>query len=491
MTAPLDVLAVVSEIFPLIKTGGLADVAGALPGALAAEGVAVRSLVPGYPLVLDALEGGVAVATLDNLFGGAARVLAAHASGLDLFVIDAPHLYARGGDPYRAPDGADWGDNAFRFAALSRTAMLLAQGLVAGYRPDVVHAHDWQAGLTPAYLHYAGAIEPATLMTIHNLAFQGQFPPYLLEPVGLPVEAFNINGVEYYGAVGYLKAGVQFADRITTVSPTYAAEICTPANGMGMDGLLRARADVLSGILNGIDVAVWDPAHDPHLAATFDADRLAQRAANKAALQQRFGLRRDPAKLLFGVISRLSAQKGIDLVLAALPALLGGGGQLVVLGSGDGYLEAGLRAAAGPDMGAQIGYDEGLAHLIQGGCDALLMPSRFEPCGLTQLCAMRYGALPVVAHVGGLCDTVIDANDMALANGIGTGFHFAPVQTEMLAASILRALSIWRQPDVWRQLQRNAMQTDVSWRRPAARYAALYRELTGMHVTQGNRDGTR
>ncbi len=491
MTAPLDVLAVVSEIFPLIKTGGLADVAGALPGALAAEGVAVRSLVPGYPPVLDALEGGVAVATLDDLFGGAARIVAAHASGLDLFVIDAPHLYARDGDPYRAPDGADWGDNAFRFAALSRAAMLLAQGLVAGYRPDVVHAHDWQAGLTPAYLHYAGAIEPASLMTIHNLAFQGQFPPYLLAPLGLPVEAFNINGVEYYGAIGYLKAGVQFADRITTVSPTYAAEICTPAHGMGMDGLLRARADVLSGILNGIDVAVWDPAHDPHLAATFDADRLALRAANKAALQQRFGLRRDPAKLLFGVISRLSAQKGIDLVLAALPALLGGGGQLVVLGSGDAYLEAGLRAAAGPDVGAQIGYDEGLAHLIQGGCDALLMPSRFEPCGLTQLCAMRYGALPVVAHVGGLCDTVIDANEMALANGIGTGFHFAPVQTEMLAAAILRALSVWRQPDVWRRLQRNAMQTDVSWRRPAARYAALYRELTGTLVTQGSNDGTR
>jgi starch synthase len=491
VTPPLDVLAVVSEIFPLIKTGGLADVAGALPGALAAEGVAVRSLVPGYPLVLDALEGGVAVATLDDLFGGAARIVAAHASGLDLFVIDAPHLYARAGDPYRAPDGADWGDNAFRFAALSRAAMLLAQGLVAGYRPDVVHTHDWQAGLTPAYLHYAGAIEPATLMTIHNLAFQGQFPPHLLAPLGLPVEAFNINGVEYYGAVGYLKAGVQFADRITTVSPTYAAEICTPANGMGMDGLLRARADVLSGILNGIDVAVWDPAHDPHLAAPFDADRLALRAANKAALQQRFGLRRDPAKLLFGVISRLSAQKGIDLVLAALPALLGGGGQLVLLGSGDAYLEAGLRAATGQDVGAQIGYDEGLAHLIQGGCDALLMPSRFEPCGLTQLCAMRYGALPVVAHVGGLCDTVIDANDMALANGIGTGFHFAPVQTEMLAAAILRALSVWRQPDVWRQLQRNAMQTDVSWRRPAARYAALYRELTGAHVTQGRDDGTR
>ena len=474
----LNVLAVVSEIFPLIKTGGLADIAGALPAALAAEGVAVRSLVPGYPPVLDALQGGVVVATLDDLFGGATRIIAARAAALELFVIDAPHLYARDGDPYRGPDGREWSDNAFRFAALSRVAMLLARELVEGYRPNVVHAHDWQAGLAPAYLHYAGAIEPPTVMTIHNLAFQGQFPPYLLASLGLPPHALTIDGVEYYGAVGYLKAGLQFADRITTVSPTYAAEIRTPAHGMGMDGLLRARADVLSGIINGIDIAVWDPARDPHLAATFDFDRVDARAANKLALQERFGLRRDPGKPLFGVISRLSAQKGIDLLLGALPVLLGEGGQLAVVGSGDGSTEAGLRAAAGQDVGVFIGYDEDLAHLIQGGCDMLLMPSRFEPCGLTQLCAMRYGALPIVAHVGGLCDTVIDANEMALANGMGTGFHFSPAETEMLAAAIQHAIEVWRQPDVWRRLQRNAMQTDVSWRRPAARYAALYRALT-------------
>jgi starch synthase len=476
VTAPLSVLAVVSEIFPLVKTGGLADVAGALPGALEAEDVAVRSLVPGYPAVLDALDGGVTVAALDNLFGGAARVVAARASGLDLFVIDAPHLYTRDGDPYRDPAGWEWPDNAFRFAALSRVAALLAQGLVEGYRPGALHAHDWQAGLAPAYLHYAGARTP-TVMTIHNLAFQGRFPAYLLGSLGLPPEAFTVQGVEYYGDIGYLKAGLFFADHITTVSPTYAAEIRTPAGGVGMDGLLRSRADVLSGILNGIDTTVWDPAHDAYLASRFDVDRIAQRAANKTALQARFGMRRDPSKLLFGAITRLSAQKGIDLLLAALPVLLDAGAQLVVLGSGEAPLEARLRAAAGPDVGAQIGYDEGLAHLIQGGCDALLMPSLFEPCGLTQLCALRYGALPVVAHVGGLCDTIIDANEMALAAGLGTGFHFAPVQTEMLCAAILRALSVWRQPDVWRRLQRNAMLTDVSWRRPAARYAALYRSL--------------
>ena len=280
----LDVLAVVSEIFPLIKTGGLADVAGALPGALAAEGVTVRSLIPGYPPVLHALEGGVVVAHLDNLFGGEARIVAAKAAGLDLFVIDAPHLYARDGDPYRGPGGHDWGDNAFRFAALSRVAVMLAQGLVDGYRPDVLHGHDWQAGLMPAYLHYEGATAPPTVMTVHNLAFQGRYYAGLLSSLGLPGDAFQINGVEYYGDIGYLKAGLQFADRLTTVSPTYAAEICTPAGGMGMDGLLRSRADVLSGILNGIDTDVWDPARDTTLAAM-----LRCRSTGAAGGEQAFG----------------------------------------------------------------------------------------------------------------------------------------------------------------------------------------------------------
>jgi starch synthase len=331
----LDVLAVVSEIFPLIKTGGLADVAGALPGALAAEGVAVRSLIPGYPPVLHALEGGVVVARLNDLFGGEARIVAAKAAGLDLFVIDAPHLYARDGDPYRGPGGYDWGDNAFRFAALSRMAVMLAQGLVDGYRPDILHGHDWQAGLMPAYLHYEGATVPPTVMTVHNLAFQGRYYAGFLSSLGLPDDAFQINGVEYYGDIGYLKAGLHFADRLTTVSPTYAAEICTPAGGMGMDGLLRSRADVLSGILNGIDTGVWDPARDTTLTASFDVDRLALRAANKRSVQTQLGLQADASRPLFAMISRLTWQKGIDLVLASLPRLLAGGGQLAILGSGD------------------------------------------------------------------------------------------------------------------------------------------------------------
>jgi starch synthase len=477
---PVGVLSVVSEIFPLIKTGGLADVAGALPGALAAEDVAVRSLVPGYPRVLAALDSGVAVASMDELFGGEARIVAARAAGLDLFVLDAPHLYARDGDPYRGPDGRDWPDNAFRFAALARVGALLGQGLVPGHLPDIVHAHDWQTGLAPAYLHYAGGPRPATVMTVHNLAFQGQFPSGLLTRLGLPTYAYATDGVEYYSSIGYLKSGLQFADHITTVSPTYALEIRTPSGGMGMDGLLRTRAHVLSGILNGIDETVWDPAHDLHLPARFDIGRLTGRATNKTALQARFGLEADPSRMVFGAITRLTAQKGTDLLLDALPALIDAGGQLVLLGSGDSALESRLTTAVTThpgSVGVHLGYDEALAHLIQGGCDALLVPSRFEPCGLTQLCAMRYGALPIVAHVGGLCDTVVDANEMALAAGVATGFHFAPVAADMLVAAIERALSVWREPQLWRRLQRNAMQTDVGWRQPAKRYASLYREL--------------
>jgi starch synthase len=479
---PVDVLSVVSEIFPLIKTGGLADVTGALPGALAAEDVVVRSLVPGYPSVLAALESGVVVATLDDLFGAAAHVVAAKAADLELFVLDAPHLFLRDGDPYRGPDGRDWPDNALRFAALARVAALLGQGLVPGHLPDIVHSHDWQTGLAPAYLHYSGGHRPATVMTVHNLAFQGQFPSHLLARLGLPPHAFGVGGVEYYGAIGYLKAGLQFADRITTVSPTYALEIQTPSGGMGMDGLLRARASVLSGILNGIDEAVWDPARDPYLAARFDVSRLSERTANKVALQTQLGLEVDPSRVMFGAITRLTEQKGSDLLIEALPTLIEAGGQLALLGSGDRAFESQLRAAAAarPDsVSVRLGYDEAMAHRIQGGCDALLVPSRFEPCGLTQLCAMRYGALPVVVHVGGLCDTVIDANEMALAAGVATGFHFSPVGTDMLVAAIGRALSVWHEPELWRRLQRNAMQTEVGWRRPAMRYASLYRELAG------------
>ncbi|MBV9736408.1 MAG: glycogen synthase GlgA [Acidisphaera sp.] len=477
----LSALSVASEVYPLVKTGGLADVAGALPPALAGEGIAVHTLVPGYPAVLAALQSPEVVHRNEDLFGGPARLLAGRAAGLDLFALDAPHLFDRPGGPYTDAQGRDWPDNAQRFAALCRIAAAVARGAVGGYAPDVLHAHDWQAGLAPAFLHYGEGPRPGSVMTVHNLAFQGQVPAHLLAELGLPPRALAIDGVEYYGSIGYLKAGLQLADRITTVSPSYAEEVRTPEGGMGLDGLLRARAAVFSGILNGIDEATWNPATDPHLPARFDARRPARRAADKRALQERLGLATDASTPLFGVVSRLTWQKGMDLLVAALPAVLGHGGQLALLGSGDASLERGLldAAAAHPGrIGVQLGYDEALAHLIQGGCDALLVPSRFEPCGLTQLCALRYGALPVVSRVGGLADTVIDANEAALEAGVATGFVFSPPGPAPLQAAIGRAAALWREGEQWARLQRNAMSADVGWTRPARRYAALYRGLS-------------
>jgi starch synthase len=483
--SPIKVLSVASEIFPLVKTGGLADVVGALPSAVAADGIISTTLVPGYPAVLRALEGAEPAFTFENLFGGPARLLAGSAGPLDLLVIDAPHLYGRTGLPYTGVDGRDWPDNAQRFAALGKVAAMVGSGLVPGIQPDILHVHDWQAGLAPAYLHYGGGRRPPVVCTIHNMAFQGVFPRHLLEVLGFPAEAFTIDGIEYHGQISYLKAALQFADRITTVSPTYALEIQTNSGGMGLDGLLRARSHVVSGILNGIDETIWNPARDPHLRAGFDAASIDQRAVNKADLQARFGLTPDPAALLFGVVSRLSEQKGLDLLLQVLPSVFENGGQLVLLGAGDRGLEDGFRRAAASHpgrIGVTIGFDEELAHRIQGGADALLVPSRFEPCGLTQLCALRYGAVPVVARVGGLADTVIDANEMALASGVATGIQFAPVDALMLSAAIDRAAALWADRIAWQMLQRNGMAADVGWSRPAQHYADLYRSLVGRHA---------
>jgi starch synthase len=478
----LRVLSVTSELFPFVKTGGLADVTGALPMALAAEGVAVRTLVPGYPGVMNALREAEVVHGIADLDGAPARLLAAKVLGLDLLVLDAPHLYTRVGNPYLGPDGKEWSDNALRFAALARVAAAVGRGLVPAYQPDVVHAHDWQTGLAPAFLHYGPGPRPATVMTVHNLAFQGQFPVGLLTAIGLPPHAFAIDGVEYYGQIGYLKAGLQLADRITTVSPSYAAEIRTPEFGMGLDGLLRQRTGVLSGILNGIDLEVWNAATDPYLMATFGAGRLAGRAANKAELQRRLGLAPRPDALVFGVVSRLTWQKGIDLLHDVVPTIAGAGAQLALLGSGDRALEVGFIAATrqfAGSIGVEIGYDESLAHLIQGGADALLVPSRFEPCGLTQLCALRYGSVPVVARVGGLADTIIDANAMALAAGTGTGVMFAPPNREMLEAALGRTHALWRDRKTWQRIQERGMATDVGWSHPARQYADLFRDAVG------------
>jgi starch synthase len=477
----LKVLSVTSEIYPLIKTGGLADVTGALPKALVAEGVDMRTLVPGYPAVLGALEEAQELLTFPGLFG-TARLLAGKSHGLTLYVLDAPYLYGRPGNPYTAPDGTDWPDNAYRFGALAKVAAEIGLGLLPAFEPDVVHMHDWQAALTAAYMHYSGKAAPGMVITVHNLAFQGQFPAELVMPLGLPPASFAMDGVEHYGKVGFLKAALQLADRITTVSPTYAMEIMQSENGMGFEGLLRARSAQVSGILNGIDTAVWDPANDPALAKGFDAAHLDARAANKAALRNVMGLNQEPGALLVGVVSRLSGQKGMDLLLEALPTLLGEGMQLVLLGSGEAELERQLLAAAEAypgKIGVNIGYDEALAHRIQAGSDALLVPSRFEPCGLTQLAALRYGAVPVVARVGGLSDTVIDANEMALAAGVPTGVQFYPVTGDSLAVALWRTARLFRDRNIWRTMQKNGMETDVSWHRPAHNYASLYLELRG------------
>src|ERR1051326_735954 len=476
MSSRIRVLSAVSEIYPLVKTGGLADVAGALPLALAENGVDVISLVPGYPAVMRSLENAQAVFSDPDLFGSPARVLSARASGLDLLVIDAPYLFARSGGPYLGPNGRDWPDNGFRFGALGWIAAKIGAAQIPGFVPDIVHCHDWQASLAPAYLAYGKGQHCPSVVTIHNLAYQGQYPADLLSALRLPPNSFQIDGVEYYGAIGFLKAGLQFADRITTVSPTYAREIQTPEHGFGMDGLLRARAHVLSGITNGIDTQVWNPAADDRIPATYSRATLERRSADKAELQRRFGLERDPSVLLFGVVSRLVSQKGIDLIPEMAPFLVEHGAQLALLGTGDADLERRLISLASAYPGrisSIIGYDEDLAHLIQASADALLVPSRSEPCGLTQLCALRYGAVPVVGKVGGLADTVADPADSSEP----TGFHFIPVTAPAFEQVLRRVFQAWLDKPFWRRLQLNGMRIDVSWRKSAEQYARLYSDL--------------
>jgi starch synthase len=477
----MRVLFVTSECYPLIKTGGLADVAGALPLALQAHGCEVRVLLPAYPAVLERLGRAETVASVPALFGGDARLLQGRTpDGLQVLALDAPHLYARPGNPYLGPDGKDWPDNHFRFAALSLVGSGIGLGRFIDWRPDVVHAHDWQAGLTPAYMRFAGQARPPTVLTIHNLAFQGLFPAALLADLHLPPESFTTAGLEFYGKIGFLKAGLQYSDHLTTVSPTYAREIRTPEQGMGLDGLLRRRADVLSGIVNGIDGAVWDPSSDSNIEQHYSVRSLEAKAVNKLALQRRLGLEERPEGPLFCVVSRLTEQKGLDLLVGALPTLLANGGRLTLLGSGDPDLERAVRAAARArpgQVGVVIGYDEPLSHQMQAGADAIIVPSRFEPCGLTQLYGLRYGTLPVVARVGGLADTVIDANEAAIRDGVATGFQFAPVTTEALGFAIERVCELFADRARWRGMQRRAMTRKVDWSTPAEAYVALYEKL--------------
>jgi starch synthase len=475
----IKVLAVASEIHPLVKTGGLADVVGALPGALRAHDVAVTTMVPGYPAVLQAADEWETVATLPSFFGGRTTIKRGSAKGLDLFVLDAPHLFDRPGGPYGDAEGRDWPDNPQRYGALSSAAAELCTGLVHDYVPDVVHVHDWQAAMTLAYLHYSGLARPKSVITVHNLAFQGQYPRSILGTLALPPRAFALDGIEYYGMIGFLKAGLYFADQITTVSPRYASEIKTAEAGMGLEGLLSGRAASLSGIVNGIDAHEWNPATDPKLAANFGIGTLGPRATNREALEKRFDVDHDTSPL-FCLVSRLTWQKGIDILLEALPHLVASGARFILLGSGDRDLEAGFRQAAERfrgRVGVVIGYDEGLSHLMFGGADMALVPSRFEPCGLTQLYGLRYGCVPVVARVGGLSDTIVDANDAALTLDAATGVQFHPVHASMLQDAITRAIELYANKPLWQAMQKRGMGLDLSWTSRAAAYARLYREM--------------
>ena len=472
------ILSVTSECVPLVKTGGLADVAGALPGALAPLGYDMRVLLPGYPAVMDALQGGEIVWSDDNLFGGRAQVLSGDCDGLQLLALDAPHLYDRLGSLYLDVDGVDFADNAERFAALSWVAAQIAQMGAGDWWPDIVHCHDWQAGFAPYYISKHQKPVP-TILTIHNVAFQGNAPAERIEALRLDRTDFTAGGFEYWGQASALKAGLMFADRITTVSPTYARELTTPEFGMGMDGVLRARAADLSGILNGIDMDVWNPATDPNI-ATYKTPR--GKAKAKKALRKEFDLPEADGPLCV-VVSRLSHQKGLDLLLEALPALVDHGGQLALLGSGDPALEAAFaNAAAHANVGVRIGYDEALSHRMIAGADAILVPSRFEPCGLTQLYGLRYGTIPLVATTGGLADTVIDASPMALRSGVATGVQVFPLTSHALAGAFARLVNLFSDADTWAQMQRNAMKQDVSWDASAKEYDALYTSLLGTAV---------
>lgn len=477
----MRVLMVASECAPFAKTGGLADVVGALPAALAPLGVEAQVMMPAYPALFPHLAEGTEVARFDDLPGGAARLVRTEAGGITLLLLDAPQLFDRAGSLYADEHGQDWHDNALRFGALAQAAARVAMGAIDGYQPDVLHAHDWQAALAPVYLKMWGADHPRSITTIHNIAFQGRFGAHEMGPLGLKGDWFHPSGLEYHGDLGFLKGALVYSDRVTTVSPTYAREILTPAFGMGLEGVLQSRGADLSGLLNGIDIAAWNPATDEALPETYDARSLKRKAASRAALAGKFGLDPSSTGPLFCVISRLTEQKGLDALLGAVPHLVASGAQLAVLGSGAPELEHGFRQAAeahAGQVGTYIGYDEPLSHLMQAGSDAILIPSRFEPCGLTQLYALRYGTLPVVARTGGLADTVIDANHAALDAKAATGFMLDAVTPEAIAHGIDRVCTAYADPKLWQTMQRAAMRQTVDWDASAKGYAELYEALS-------------
>jgi starch synthase len=469
------VLSVASECVPLVKTGGLADVVGALPGALAATGWEMKVLLPAYRALRAQSAGWPVVWQEADLWGGPGRVLEGVVEGVPVLLLDAPHLYDREGGPYSSTT-AEHPDNAVRFAALSWVGARIAREGLDGWKPDILHAHDWQAGFAPAYLAYHGNGGCKSVITVHNIAFQGWTPAHMLGVLRLPGHAFHPEALEYYGGISSLKAGLVNSDWITTVSPTYAAELMRPEFGMGLQGVIAARGPVVSGILNGVDTAVWNPSvEDP----AFGPKSMTGKAAARARICQEFGL--DVPGPLAIVVSRLTDQKGIDLLPEVVPDFVVGGGGLIVLGSGDPGLEGAVRNLAARFPGrvaVRIGYDEGLSHQLFAGADAVLVPSRFEPCGLTQMYGLRYGTLPVVSLVGGLADTVIGASPATLAAGVATGVTFQPVDGLAFGRAMAQLLDLHRQPKLWAKLRANAMAQPVGWESSAAAYASLYERLT-------------
>jgi starch synthase len=471
----MRVLHVAAEVFPLVKTGGLADVVAALPLAQVEQGTDVRLLLPGYPAVLDAVQGARTIIDIGACFGALrVRLLLARMPGskLPVYVIEAPYLYRRGGSPYQDSLGQEWADNLQRFALLGWVAAHLAgDDADPQWVPQVVHAHDWHAAMACAYIREHGATPAATIYTVHNLAFQGLFQMHDWPMLGLGSHLMSPAGLEFHGQLSFMKAGLKCADRITTVSPTYAQEIATPEFGCGLDGVIRGRGAQVHGILNGIDPALWDPATDPAIATRYDAERLAGKADCRRALQQELGLQSDDGALLLTVVSRLTSQKGLDLVLAALPELVQAGVQFAVQGTGEPALEAAFRMAQQAHPGrvhVHIGYDEARAHRLIAGADVIAVPSRFEPCGLTQMYGLRYGTVPVVRRVGGLADTVSD--------GL-TGFTFDAATPGAFQRCVLRARAARAAPAEWTGLMTRGMAQELSWAGPARSYDALYREV--------------
>lgn len=472
-----------AEVFPLAKTGGLADVSAALPMALANLGVDIHLIMPGYTEALDravAKQEAIPLGTILGVDGVSLIPAQLPDSGLPIWLLDCPALYRRDGGLYLDADGRDWPDNAIRFAALSHVVTRLALGTAGvDWRPDVVHANDWHLGLVPALLAAEGGMRPPSLLTIHNLAFQGVFPAEVFPQLNLPPHWFSADVAEFYGKVSMLKAGIRFADRLTTVSPNYAQEILTPEFGCGLDGFLKARADHLSGILNGIDYGLWTPDDPLIVPCPYDAKRLTGKRQCKASLQAELELTVDNEAPLIAFISRLTEQKMADALPEIMPVIAEQGGQLAVLGEGDSAIEQALTALQTHYPGVvavRIGYDEALARRMLAGADILAAPSRFEPCGLVQMYAMRFGTVPIVRNVGGLSDTVV-RHEPGKLNNQATGFMFDEPTVGSLAEAIERACRHYHKAVAWRAMQLRAMKQDFSWTRSAQQYLSLYSDL--------------